>query len=255
MIEIVRDRSRVHRTAEVFTPQWLVDEMLMTLFRANPGLFYYEHATFLEPSCGDGNFLVRMVHYKITLNRHRLRDKRVPMADILESIFGIDLMPDNVQVARHRVLEVVAEHRGCSVEKARAEFGHIVDRNIACGSALEWDFDNWCRKGETPTHQFPERPELPTKALDAEKILAAAERARLKVRTKVRDDAPSAPATPVPAVAPVQPVPQVASSPVAYASKRDRIIARRKRRKAARKARLAALIAQTHNHMQSRMGA
>ncbi len=194
MLQIVRDRARVHRTAEVFTPPWLVDEMLMALFRADPALFHHEHKTFLEPSCGDGNFLVRILHFKIHLNRHRLRDKAVPMADILGSIFGIDLMPDNVQVARHRLLEVVAAHRKCSVEWARAEFGHIVDRNVACGSALEWDFDRWCPKGSETAPVFPERPEIapPRAPLDPDRLLAQAARASAKDRGK-RPRLPAAP--------------------------------------------------------------
>jgi len=137
---IKRSKERIKRTAEVFTPEWLVDKMLMSLREADPTLFTDASKTFLEPAAGDGNFLVRILHFKLELND---QSKPVPVREILQSIYGVDLMMDNVLLARKRMLEVVAEFLHISYAEAKEEFGEIVEHNVVCHNALEWDFEDW----------------------------------------------------------------------------------------------------------------
>ena len=61
MSGIDRDKLRIKKTAEVFTPQPLVIEMLYKLESENPELFVDPDKTFIDNSCGDGEFLGEIV--------------------------------------------------------------------------------------------------------------------------------------------------------------------------------------------------
>ena len=61
MSGIERDKLRVKQTAEVFTPTELVQEMLDKLEEQDVELFSNPDKTFLDPSCGDGQFLSEVV--------------------------------------------------------------------------------------------------------------------------------------------------------------------------------------------------
>ena len=117
--QIHRSKERIRQTGEVFTPLELVDEMLSKL----PEEVWAPDKTFLEPSCGDGNFLVRIVAWKIW--------KGSTAKQALETTYGVDLMPDNVYASRERLLGMVGD---TPVYRA------IVERNIRCENALTYDY-------------------------------------------------------------------------------------------------------------------
>lgn len=136
---IIRDRERVHRTAEVFTPPWLVEDMLDRLEACDPTLFSEPSKTFLEPSCGEGVFLLHVLRRKAA----RTAQSPIPVAVMLGSLYGLDLMPDNVEVCRLNLIREAAILAGISEAEAWIEFGDTVRRNIVCHDALEWDYENW----------------------------------------------------------------------------------------------------------------
>ena len=117
MSGIERDQARTKRTAEVFTPTPLVQEVLDQL---DPQLFVDPTKTFLDPSCGDGQFLSEVLIRKVQAG--------IPFETALHSIYGVDLMPDNVELCRDRLL--------CGQEHLR----HIVKCNIVCHDALTYDY-------------------------------------------------------------------------------------------------------------------
>ena len=82
---IDRTVKRIKNTGEVFTPKWLIDEMIDTLEIdwSNPP----QDKTFLDPTCGNGNFLVA------------LAERNIP----LKNIYGVDLMEDNVKLTKERL--------------------------------------------------------------------------------------------------------------------------------------------------------
>jgi hypothetical protein len=84
MSGVQRDRSRVKATGEVFTPTPLVQEMLDEL---PPEVFTDPAKTFLEPSCGDGQFLSEVVIRKM--------ENGSTYEQALSTVYGIDLMEDN----------------------------------------------------------------------------------------------------------------------------------------------------------------
>jgi hypothetical protein len=96
---VSKTKERVKQTGEVFTPEWLVDEMLDKLPHS---LFSDPTKTYLDPACGDGNILVRVLRRKI--------DNGSTPLQALQTTFGVDIMPDNVQECRKRLFTVAFEY-------------------------------------------------------------------------------------------------------------------------------------------------
>ena len=117
MSGVERDQLRVKATGEVFTPTPLVQEMLDQL---PPELFHDPAKTFLDNSCGDGQFLSEVLIRKL--------ENGIPFEQALSTIYGVDLMPDNVQLCRDRLL--------CGREDLRP----IVENNIVCADALRYHY-------------------------------------------------------------------------------------------------------------------
>ena len=115
MSGIDRDSIRTKATQEVFTPTDLVQSILDE-FPAD--MFQDPSKTFLDNSCGDGQFLSEVLIRKL--------ENGIPFEQALQTIYGVDLMQDNVDLCRERLL--------CGREDLR----HIVDTNIVCANALEY---------------------------------------------------------------------------------------------------------------------
>lgn len=118
MSGIDRDANRVKATAEVFTPTPLVQEVLDHI---DQEVFKDPSKTFIDNACGDGQFLSEILIRKL--------ENGSTLEQALSTIYGIDIMPDNVQLCRDRLL---AGHE---------EYRHIVERNIVCANGLTVDYD------------------------------------------------------------------------------------------------------------------
>lgn len=136
MSGVERDANRIKATAEVFTPDELVTEILEKLSEYNPEAFTDTAKTFLDPSCGDGQFLAWVILYKLINGEVGMLDyDDVMNMDVseefeaaLRTTFGVDLMPDNVAATKNRLLS------------GQEHLRHIVDMNIVCANALTYDF-------------------------------------------------------------------------------------------------------------------
>jgi type I restriction-modification system DNA methylase subunit len=117
MSGIERDKLRVKSTGEVFTPTPLVQTLLNDL---PTNVFSDHNKTFLDPSCGDGQFLGEVLIRKM--------ENGATFEQALSTVYGVDLMEDNVDLCRERLL--------CGQEHLR----HIVERNIVCHDALTYDY-------------------------------------------------------------------------------------------------------------------
>ena len=115
---IERDRLRVKQTNEVFTPTPMVQTCLDKIL--DQTVFLDSTKTFLDYSCGDGQFLSEVLIRKI--------ENGIDFEQALSTIYGVDLMDDNVELCRERLL--------CGREDLR----HIVERNIVCHDALTYDY-------------------------------------------------------------------------------------------------------------------
>ena len=118
--KIDRDYLRIKATGEVFTPLDIITKKLNDLENHDPLLFSDPSKTFLEPSCGDGNFLSEVLIRKM--------ENGSTFEQALSTVYGVDLMQDNVDLCRERLL--------CGQEHLR----HIVERNIVCHDALTYDY-------------------------------------------------------------------------------------------------------------------
>jgi len=117
MSGIERDKVRVKATGEVFTPTDLVRQVLESLPLE---IFTDPSKTFLDNSCGDGQFLSEVLIRKL--------ENGIDFETALSTIYGVDLMPDNVKLCQDRLL--------CGQEHLR----HIVEKNIACADALTYNY-------------------------------------------------------------------------------------------------------------------
>jgi len=124
MSGVDRDKLRVKKTAEVFTPQHLVIEMLDKLESENPELFTDPTKTFIDNSCGDGEFLGEIVIRKMERSNCSLEQ-------VLSTTYGVDLMEDNVEECKKRLLG----------PNPTPELREIVDRNIVCHDGLTFDYE------------------------------------------------------------------------------------------------------------------
>ena len=117
MSGVQRTQARVKATGEVFTPTELVREMLEQI---PVDQFTDPAKTFLDNSCGDGQFLGEVLIRKM--------ENGSTFEQALQTIYGVDLMQDNVDLCRERLL--------CG----RTDLAHIVERNIVCHDALIYDY-------------------------------------------------------------------------------------------------------------------
>jgi type I restriction-modification system DNA methylase subunit len=114
---VERDQLRVKATGEVFTPTELVREMLEQI----PIEQFQDPAkTFLDNSCGDGQFLGEVLIRKM--------ENGNTFEQALSTTYGVDLMQDNVDLCRERLL--------CGREDLR----HIVEQNIYQADALKFSY-------------------------------------------------------------------------------------------------------------------
>lgn len=115
---VERDRLRIKATGEVFTPTDIVREMLEQI---PIDQFQDPNKTFLDNSCGDGQFLGEVIIRKI--------ENGSTFEQALSTTYGVDLMIDNVDLCRERLL--------CGQEHLRG----IVEQNIQCRDALKFGYN------------------------------------------------------------------------------------------------------------------
>jgi hypothetical protein len=123
MTGVDRDKLRIKQTAEVFTPTQLVQEMLDKLEKEDPTLFSDPTNTFLDNSCGDGQFLSEVVIRKMERSGCSLEQA-------LSTTYGVEFMEDNV-------IECIRRLAG---PEPTIEIMYILSRNIVFCDALKYDY-------------------------------------------------------------------------------------------------------------------
>jgi len=125
-----RREDRLKQTAEVFTPNALVNKMLAKL----PREVWKKGKTFCDPACGNGNFLVWVLIRKIKRNHKPL--------EALRCIYGVDIMRDNIRECRMRLLKIISIFEPITEDHIKAVFQNIVflnSKKYPKGS-LQYDF-------------------------------------------------------------------------------------------------------------------
>jgi type I restriction-modification system DNA methylase subunit len=107
---LVKSRQRVADHGEVFTPRWLVDDMLDLVKGETERI----DSRFLEPACGSGNFLVPVLERKLGAVQVKYGksdfERRHYALFGLMCIYGIELLEDNAEECRENLAGTFARY-------------------------------------------------------------------------------------------------------------------------------------------------
>jgi hypothetical protein len=136
-MSLIKSKKRVADHGEVFTPGWLVDAML-DLVKGEADRI---DSRFLEPACGSGSFLIRVLQRKLAAVESKFGksefEKRHYALLGLMCTYGIELLADNIAECRANMLDVLAEYLNIddADELYRAAF-FVLSQNLVHGDAL-----------------------------------------------------------------------------------------------------------------------
>ncbi len=137
----IKSKERIRNHGEVFTAEREVKAMCDLVKDETNRI----DSRFLEPACGDGNFLAEILTRKLAIVRkkyaksHLDYEKNAVLA--ASSIYGVDILQDNVLACRERIFgiwdkEYTSVCKRDSNNETRAAVKYIFSRNIVCGNAL-----------------------------------------------------------------------------------------------------------------------
>ncbi len=137
----VKSKERVTERGEVFTAEREVKAMCDLVAQECERI----ESRFLEPACGDGNFLAEILQRKLAVVKRVYGksaydyEKNAVLA--ATSIYGVDIMQDNVTACRDRLFEIwnkeyTAVCKKEANDEARKAIKYILSQNILCGNAL-----------------------------------------------------------------------------------------------------------------------
>ena len=169
---LMKSKHRVQKHGEVFTPQWVIDKMI-----AIPGIKEKTediYATFLEPSAGEGAFLLAIEDMKLRFIADNYSEDAWDHLALwaLSSIYGIEFLEDNLAVARQNMLELfvsycetihnaqVSEQSNVYKSAKTIIWANVVQGDTLTRKNLLGDcitFSHWARVSDTPrkVHRKP----------------------------------------------------------------------------------------------------
>ena len=142
---LIKSKERVQKHGEVFTPDWMVRKMLS--YPEIQDKLQDLHATFLEPSAGEGAFLTEILRQKLAYVNQSPASRGVHWQYntlwALLSIYGIEFLEDNLKIARDNMLQAFAENyqkktgRGLKPDSDLYRSAQVIIRwNIVQGNTL-----------------------------------------------------------------------------------------------------------------------
>ncbi len=138
---LTKSKSRVRDHGEVFTPDFIVDDMLDLVKHETENI----GSRFLEPACGDGNFLIKVLERKLNVVKRVYKKSQFDYERnalvAISNIYGVELLDDNVQRAQERLYDfLLDEYQKLYKKKTNNEFlqsvRYVLKRNILQGDAL-----------------------------------------------------------------------------------------------------------------------
>ena len=137
MSDLVRSKKRVADHGEVFTPHWMVEEMLNLVKNESERI----DSRFLEPACGSGNFLVEILNRKLKTVESKYSKSPFEKTNYsllsLMCIYGIELLEDNAEECRENLLDVFKKFLNIAPnEVVTLAARNILRVNIVRGDAL-----------------------------------------------------------------------------------------------------------------------
>ena len=107
---MIVSEERVKEFGEVFTPDSIVCNMLDLVDKQynNISDTEYINRTFLEPTCCDGQFLLRILYNKLLMvSKLPVEERELALVKAVCSVYGVDINEDNVLVARRRLQKLI----------------------------------------------------------------------------------------------------------------------------------------------------
>lgn len=129
--------ERHHITQEDFTPQAIVNDMMVKLPEET---FVDFSKTVLDPSCGIGNFLVAILERR--LEHCESQDDAIKA---MRTLFGVELMADNVEECRNRLYDMIINKFPAILDDEKTNYclRSIVRNRIQWHDSLDFDYDHW----------------------------------------------------------------------------------------------------------------
>ena len=138
-MSLLKSKQRVADHGEVFTPAWMVEAMLDLVKGETERI----DSRFLEPACGSGNFLVRILQRKLAAVELKFGksdfEKQHYAILALMCTYGIELLADNIAECRANMLEMLADYLNLDEESDdlyRAA-SYVLSQNLVHGDALK----------------------------------------------------------------------------------------------------------------------
>jgi len=139
----VKSKKRVTDHGEVFTSEREVNAMLDLVKQETERI----DSRFLEPACGNGNFLAEVLRRKLAVveakyKKNQLEFERYAVLAV-SSIYGVDILEDNAQECRERLFKIFDElytqlYKTKCKEECRNSVKYLLNRNILWGDALDF---------------------------------------------------------------------------------------------------------------------
>jgi hypothetical protein len=136
-MDLIKSKQRVADHGEVFTPPWMVEAMLDLVKDETERI----DSRFLEPACGSGNFLVRILQRKLAAvelkyGKNEFEKRHYALLGLM-CCYGIELLEDNLAECRANMLEVFAQYlRMEEMDDLFRAASHVLANNLVHGDAL-----------------------------------------------------------------------------------------------------------------------
>jgi hypothetical protein len=137
-MSLVKSKKRVADHGEVFTPDWLVEDMLDLVKDETARI----ESRFLEPACGDGNFLVPVLKRKLLVvnakyGKNDFENRQYALYALM-SIYGVEILEDNLQDCRRNLLSTFVDLMKLKKEDILIQAANtVLNSNIVHGDALD----------------------------------------------------------------------------------------------------------------------
>jgi len=137
----IKSKQRVRDHGEVFTPDFIVNDMLDLVKNETERI----DSRFLEPACGDGNFLAPVLERKLEVVKKKYGSSQTEFERMAflaaSSIYGVELLQDNVEACIERLFDIVNDiYSKLYKDKRKDDFiksiRFVLNRNILQGDAL-----------------------------------------------------------------------------------------------------------------------
>jgi hypothetical protein len=136
-MHLIRSKRRVADHGEVFTPQWLVENMLDLVKGETERI----DSRFLETACGSGNFLVPVLQRKLAAVEAKFGksdfDRRHYALLAVMCNYGIELLADNIAECRANMLEALTDYLNLNeTDEIYLAACYVLSKNLVYGDAL-----------------------------------------------------------------------------------------------------------------------